>query len=77
MKTPEDYIKNYVSKHNLLPIGSRVIITYPKSLYFYKTGTIIQQFFHGEVFVFDYLIRLDDGKEVPFDHPLITLISKD
>lgn len=62
MRTKEQMLQDYVKERSLLPVGTRVIITYPKCDHFGRVGTIIAHCEKNGSFFWDYTIRL--GKDL-------------
>lgn len=74
MKTKEEYINEYITRHKLLPKGSKVVIIYPKCDEFGQIGEIISHFIKVNDMFWDYEILLDNGRTVHFDRSLIEAI---
>ena len=61
MKTASDHIAIFAKKLDLLPIGTQVVMAYPKDDDFMKTGIIVDYFQKNGAFYWDYKIQLTDG----------------
>lgn len=73
MKSKEELIKEQTGK--LHPIGTRVFITRVRDLDFYKQGVIISHLHNCGSFVWDYLIKLDDGRTIYKDDVFVDVVS--